>query len=213
MLRPSGGEKCRLVSRLPRRQTADARRRQVRRLQGGMYEARENVWKEVFLNPETRITTFSESRLGSRPGIPHNSSQFLGMIRIHPCCKSSAPAHCGNLGIDFMDASRPRVTFPGLQVSPSGEAKCLRVTNHETRNTAFFRITALMPCSPLFAIVRYCSAKNIVPASVRAPSGVLVGPHDWPACLTSPRGETCRLVPFATALVALRAAIAAANAK
>ena len=133
MLRPSGGEKCRLVSRLPRRQTADARRRQVRRLQGGMYEARENVWKEVFLNPETRITTFSESRLGSRPGIPHNSSQFLGMIRIYPCCKSSAPAHCGNRGIDFMDVSRPRVTFPGLQVSPSGEVKGLRVTNRESR--------------------------------------------------------------------------------
>ena len=91
VLRPSSGEKSRSVSRLPRRQSGDARRRQVRRLQGGMYEARENEWKEVFLNPETGITTFSESRLGSRPGIPHNSPQFVGIIRICPYCESNAP--------------------------------------------------------------------------------------------------------------------------
>ena len=83
----------------PPRQTADARRRQARRLQGGMYEARENEWKGVFLNPETGITTFSESRFGSGFGIPHNSSQFVGKIRIGPCRQSSAPAHCGNRGI------------------------------------------------------------------------------------------------------------------
>ena len=83
----------------PPRQTADARRRQARRLQGGMYEARENEWKGVFLNPETGITTFSESRFGSGFGIPHNSSQFVGKIRIGPCRQSSAPAHCGNRGV------------------------------------------------------------------------------------------------------------------
>ncbi len=117
--------------------------RQARRLRGGRCEARENEWKGVFLNPETRITTFSESRFGSRFGIPHNSSQFVGKIRISPCRPSSAPAHCGNRVIDFMDASRPRLTFPGPRVAPSGEVKGERVTNHgfyafhETRDTAF----------------------------------------------------------------------------
>ena len=32
-----------------------------------------------------------------------------------------------------MDASRPRVTFPGPQVSPSGKVKGERVTNRETQ--------------------------------------------------------------------------------
>ena len=105
---------------------------QARRLQGGMYEARENEWKGVFLNPETGIATFSESRFGSRFGIPHNSSQFVGKIRISPCRQSSAPAHCGTRDIGFMDASRPRVTFPGPQVSPSGEVKDERVTKRES---------------------------------------------------------------------------------
>ena len=81
---------------------------QARRLQGWMYEARENEWKGVFLNPETGITTFSESRFGSRFGIRHNSSQFVGKIRISPYRQSSAPAHCGNRDIGFMDVSRPR---------------------------------------------------------------------------------------------------------
>ena len=106
---------------------------QARRLQGWMYEARENEWKGVFLNPETGITTFSESRFGSRFGIRHNSSQFVGKIRISPYRQSSAPAHCGNRDIDFMDASRPSVTFPGPQVSPSGDVKGGRVTNRETQ--------------------------------------------------------------------------------
>ena len=83
----------------PRRQTADARRRQARRLQGGMYEARENEWKGVFLNPETGITTYTESGFGSRFGIPHYSSVFVAKIRISPCRQSSVSAHCGNRGI------------------------------------------------------------------------------------------------------------------
>ena len=44
---------------------------QARRLQGWTYETRENEWKGVFLNPETGITTFSESRFGSRFGVRH----------------------------------------------------------------------------------------------------------------------------------------------
>ena len=38
---------------------------------GGCTKRCVNEWKEVYLNPETKITTFSESRLGSRPGISH----------------------------------------------------------------------------------------------------------------------------------------------
>ncbi len=69
-------------------------------------------------------------------------------------------------------------------------------TKHETRlfsNHGLFPnhaldalFTIVHDCSPLFAIVQQ---KNIVPASVRAPSGVLVGPHDWPACLITQRSK------------------------
>ena len=156
-----------------------------------------NEWKGVFLNPEIKITTYTESGFGSRPGISHNIPQCVGKIRISPCRQSSAPAHCGNRGIGLMDVSRPRITFPGPQVAPSGEMKGKRVTNCESRpffrNTAFSPIT---PCDALFTIVHDCSPlfaivqqKNIVPEGVRAPSGVLVGPHDWPACLITRRGE------------------------
>ena len=106
---------------------------QAHGLRGVIYEARENEWKGVFLNPETGITTYTESGFGSRFGIPHYSSEFVGKIRISPCRQSSAPAHCGNRDIGFMDASRPRVTFPGPRVSPSGEMKGERVTNRETQ--------------------------------------------------------------------------------
>ena len=122
----------RITAFLPRRQTADARRRQARRLQGGMYEARENEWKGVFLNPETGITTYTESGFGSRFGIPHYSSVFVAKIRISPCRQSSAPAHCGNRNLDFMDVSSPSLTFAGPQVAPSGEAKGER--GNESRN-------------------------------------------------------------------------------
>ena len=106
---------------------------QARRIRGGMYEARENEWKGVYLNPETGITTYTESGFGSRFGIPHYSSVFVGKIRISPCRQSSASEHCGNRDIGFMDASRPRVTFPGPQVSPSGKVKGERATNRETQ--------------------------------------------------------------------------------
>ena len=132
-----------------------------------------NEWKEVYLNPETGITTYTESGFGSRFGIPHYSSVFVAKIRISPCRQSSASEHCGNRDIGFMDVSSRRLTFPGPQVSPSGEVKGERATNretrpltrraaqagpgskvctnHETRNTnngffskhGFFRITAL----------------------------------------------------------------------
>ena len=106
---------------------------QARRIRGGMYEARENEWKGVYQNPETGITTYTESGFGSRPGISHNIPQCVGKIRISPCRQSGAPEHCGNRDIGFMDASRPRVTFPGPQVSPSGKVKGERVTNRETQ--------------------------------------------------------------------------------
>ena len=106
---------------------------QTHGLQGVIYEARENEWKGVYLNPETGITTYTESGFGSRFGISHNIPQCVGKIRISPCRQSSVPEHCGNRDIGFMDASRPRVTFPGPQVEPSGEVKGERATNHETQ--------------------------------------------------------------------------------
>ena len=106
---------------------------QAHGLRGGIYEARENEWKGVFLNPETGITTYTESGFGSRFGIPHYSSVFVAKIRISPCRQSSAPAHCGNRDIGYMDASRPRLTFAGPQVSPSGGVKGERATNRETQ--------------------------------------------------------------------------------
>ena len=124
VLRPWGGEKCRLSASVGR----------PAGFKGGCTKRCVNEWKGVYLNPERKITTFSESRFGSRFGIRHNSSQFVGKIRISPCRQSSALEHCGNRDIDFLDASRPRLTFPGPQVSPSGEAKDERITNH-----GFFR--------------------------------------------------------------------------
>ena len=134
---------------------------------GGCTKRCVNEWKEVYLNPETKITTFSESRLGSRPGISHNIPLCVGKIRISPCRQSSASEHCGNRDIGFMDVSSRRLTFPGPQVSPSGEAKGQRVKNresrpftkraaqagpsselftkHETRITAFFESRPLWP--------------------------------------------------------------------
>ena len=67
--------------------------RQARGLQGGCTKRGKATGKRFFLNPETRITTFSESRFGSRFGIPHYSSEFVGKIRISPCRQSSASAH------------------------------------------------------------------------------------------------------------------------
>ena len=177
--------------------------------------------KEFFLNPETGITTYTESGFGSRFGIPHYSSVFVGKIRISPCRQSSASEHCGNRDIGFMDVSSRRITSLGPQVSPSGEAQGERGTNretrpftkcaaqagpgselftkHETRNTAFtavrfsvgargvappetsVRTTApagkpLFSCSPLFTIVRHCSAKKMFWASVPSPSAPATRP-------------------------------------
>ena len=60
-----------------------------------------------------------------------------------------------------------------------------------TRITAFIRLDALFTivhdCSRLFTIVRYCSAKKYCPGKCPRASGVLVGPHGWPACLTTRR--------------------------
>ena len=66
---------------------------------GGCTKRCVNEWKGVYLNPERKITTFSESRFGSRFGIPHYSSEFVGKIRISPCRQSSVLEHCGNRGI------------------------------------------------------------------------------------------------------------------
>ena len=107
--------------------------RQVRRLQGGCTKRCVNEWKGVYLNPERKITTFSESRLGSRPGISHYFPQCVGKIRISPCRPSSASAHCGNRDLDFMDVSSRRITSLGPQVAPSGEVKGERATNRETQ--------------------------------------------------------------------------------
>ena len=92
-----------------------------------------NEWKGVFLNPETGITTYTESGFGSRPGISHNIPLCVGKIRISPCRQSSASAHCGNRDIGFMDVSSRRITSLGPQVSPSGGLKGERATNRETR--------------------------------------------------------------------------------
>ena len=100
---------------------------------GGCTKRCVNEWKGVFLNPETGITTFTESRLGSRPGISHNIPLCVGKIRISPCRPSSASAHCGNRDIGFMDVSSRRITSLGPQVSPSGGVKGERATNRETQ--------------------------------------------------------------------------------
>ena len=148
VLRPSGGEKCRLTPcstswrRSSRRKNGPSASvgRQVMLeggrpagFKGGGTKRGKTSGKRFFLNPETGITTFSESGFGSRFGIPHYPSEFVGKIRISPCRQPSAPEHCGNRVIGFMDVSRPRVTFPGPRVSPSGEVKCERVTNCESR--------------------------------------------------------------------------------
>ena len=145
---------------LPSRQTADARRRQARGLQGVIYEARENEWKGVFLNPETGITTFTESRFGSRPGISHNIPLCVGKIRISPCRPSSAPEHCGNRGITnhgfyaFLAAFLRVVARRGTAawggygaawaaaVPRAGNTAGKVFTNHESRDTkhVFFRL-------------------------------------------------------------------------
>ena len=150
---------------------------QARRLQGGMYEARENEWKGVFLNPETGITTYTESGFGSRPGISHNIPQCVGKIRISPCRQSSVPEHCGSRGIGLTcmshhvarrRANGPRIASHALSSSsavrhffwskPDSHQWFSRNTRHETRITAFFRITAFYPprcpvhhCSLLFS--------------------------------------------------------------
>ena len=135
MLRPSGGEKCRLTPcstiwwlNSRRKNGLSASVGKPAGFKGGCTKRCVNEWKEVYLNPETKITAFSESRLGSRPGISHNIPQCVGKIRISPCRPSSAPAHCGNRDIGFMDASRPRLTVPGPQVSPSGEVNQAALT-------------------------------------------------------------------------------------
>ena len=180
----------RITAFLPSRQTADARRRQARRLQGGMYEARENEWKGVFLNPETGITTYTESGFGSRFGIPHYSSVFVGKIRISPYRPSSAPEHCGSRGIGLtcmshhmarQRANGPRITSHALSSSsavrhffwskPDSHQWFSRITKHESRlffeTRPFIRLDALFTivhhCSRLFTIVRYCSAKKYCP--------------------------------------------------
>ena len=81
------------ITRHETRITAFLPHRQPRRLQGGCTKRGKTSGKRFFLNPETRITTFSESGFGSRFGIRHNSSLFVGKIRISPCRQSSAPAH------------------------------------------------------------------------------------------------------------------------
>ena len=83
VLRPSGGEKCRLSASVGRPAV----------FKGGCTKRCVNEWKGVYPNPERKITTFPESRFGSGFGIPHYSSEFVGKIRISPCRQSSASAH------------------------------------------------------------------------------------------------------------------------
>ena len=134
-----------------------ARRRQARRLQGGRYEA---------LNPETGITTYTESGFGSRFGIPHYSSVFVGKIRISPCRQSSVPEHCRHR-LHGCIKSPPNHPWPaGLAKwrgeGPTGQESRIKAlhqargasqpefrgfhetrdTKHETRITAFFTVGA-----------------------------------------------------------------------
>ena len=123
----------RITAFLPCRQTGDARRRAGSQDSRGDVRSEGNEWKGVYLNPETGITTYTESGFGSRFGIPHYSSVFVGKIRISPCRQSGASEHCGNRNLDLMDVSSRRITSLGPQVSPSGEAKGERATNRETQ--------------------------------------------------------------------------------
>ena len=135
--------------------------RQAHRLQGGRYEARENEWKGVFLNPETGITTYTESGFGSRFGIPHYSSVFVGKIRISPSVNQAPPrplrqpGHRPHPSRRGATAAPPpgfwvarhetrNTAFLGARRKPARIPRFSRNTKHETRITAFFRFTAFL---------------------------------------------------------------------
>ena len=220
VLRPSGGEKCRLSASVGRSAG----------FKGGCTKRCVNEWKGVYLYPERKITTFSEPRLGSRPGISHNIPQCVGKIRISPCRQSSASAHAARSLLSCalwrgmgrlwrgMGGRRPPLRNTACWVFAGHESRNMfcscppatprratpspsyRVfTNHESRDTNhgfFFESRLVIRLDALPTSAHHCPLlpgiarqKNIVPASVRASSGVLVGPHGWPACLTTRRGE------------------------
>ena len=97
-----------------------------------------------------------------------------------------------------MARAKARFTFPRAFAGRATAGPANRFfTNHyplttihclSTRITAFYLPRCpVRHCSRLFTIVRYCSAKKYCPGKCPRASGVLVGPHGWPACLTTRR--------------------------
>ena len=185
VLRPSGGEKCRLSASVGRSAG----------FKGGCTKRCVNEWKGVYPNPERKITTFSESGFGSRFGIPHYSSEFVGKIRISPCRPSSASTHAARSLLSCalwsgtgrlwrgMGGRRPPLRNTACWVFAGHESRNMfsscppatprratpspayRVfTNHESRDTnhGFFSnhglLSASMPCPLVPTIARYCPA-------------------------------------------------------
>ena len=120
-----------------------------------------NTAGKVFTNHETRLFVALGARRAAQPetavrttapaGKPLFPSSPLFTI-VHYCSplfrKKYCPAPVPRRQF-FLERTKTRLWFS-------------RNTNHETRNTAFFRITALILCPPLPVIARHCSGENIV---------------------------------------------------
>ena len=126
--------------------------RQAHRLQGGCTKRGKTRGKRFFLNPETGITTYTESGFGSRFGISHNIPQCVGKIRISPCRQSSAPEHRRHRLHGCIKSPRNRPWPAGLAKwrgeGPTGQETRIKALHqvrgasqrefrgfHETRNT------------------------------------------------------------------------------
>ena len=146
---------------------------------------------------------------------PHQQQRLSGFHETrdtnHGFCRGAAWGGCGAAWaaavprsatppVGFSPATNHETCFPPalrrlqeeqLQARPTGFS---RITRHESR--LFFESRLVIRFDALPTSAHHCPLlpgiarqKNIVPASVRASSGVLVGPHGWPACLTTRRGE------------------------
>ncbi len=168
--------------------------RQARRLQGGCTKRCVNEWKGVYPNPERKITTFSESGFGSGFGIPHYSSEFVGKIRISPCCPSSASAHAARSLLSCALWSGTGRLWRGMggRRPPLRNTACWVFAGHESRlffeSRLFIRFDALPTSAHHCPLLPGIARRKILSrqASARRPAfwlGLTAGLH------VSPRGE------------------------